>query len=207
MTLVRLCMCVWINLIRFQFWGIYQFVLRYWSPPCWQSEKKNVTCFLQAQLTLLRSTPSLPHPLRTSLSHSCVLIPFWPCLSLTLSFLPPIKPPSDLPTTFTFKPYPSRASAPLLLYAHSFFSIVCHPQLHSNLHYTFISPASNPHLLLGKLCPSELLMLTVYVSIHLNPWFLITHSILYLYVQRHITFLISTSYFIFFILTHLYYTY
>lgn len=105
----------------------------------------------------IKVTPSLPHPL-TSLPRSPVLTPYWPCPSLTLSFLPPIKPPSDLPTTFTFQPYPSRASPPLLLHTHSFlFHFLSSPIIFQSSLYLPFSPL-NPHLLLNSTNPSILIL-------------------------------------------------
>lgn len=134
MTLVHLCMCLWINLIRFQFWGIYQFVLKSTTRTV---RKKRVTCFLQAQLTLLRSTPSLPHPLLTSLFHSSVLIPFWPCLSLTLSFLPPIKPCLTFPQPSPSSPIPPQPQHPSCCTPTHFFPLPVIP----NYIPIFITPS------------------------------------------------------------------
>lgn len=108
-----------------------------------------------------------------------------PNLSPPLSLLPPIKPPSDLPTTFTFKPYPSRASTPLLLHAHTFFSLPVIP----NYITIFITPSFLlPQTLISFLGNTVLQSSSCrqYITIHLNLRFLITCSFIYLYVQRHI---------------------
>lgn len=77
---------------------------------------------------------------------------------------PPIKPPSDLPTTFTLEPYPSRASAPLTLHAHSHFFISCHPQLSSRLHYNLsFSPFKPSSPSPPALCPSQLHVSLLYI--------------------------------------------
>lgn len=138
----------------------FQFVLKSKTLKIWKN--MYVTCYSQVQLSSLPSIP--PRPLRlTSLLHFAALTPSWPGCSFTLPGVLPIKPPPDLPTTFTFKTQLliAPSSEPTAVFHYLSSPIIFWSLLH------LIVPPSKPCLLLVVLLCSLSLQ---NISIHLNPW-------------------------------------